>query len=83
MKSDVLSDAQPVQEKMEIAADSIQYRMEKGYDFTDEETVFAASDLRRNIYPLQKIPIDLAQLTSMAGVIAIAIGLIIFFLLKR
>jgi hypothetical protein len=74
MKRDFLSDAQPVQEKIEIAA---------YHDFTDEETIFAASDLRRNIYPLQKIPIDLAQLTSMAGVIAVAISLIIFSLLKR
>lgn len=83
MKRHLLSDAPPVQEKMEIAADSIRYRLDKDNNFDDDAAIVAASDLRRNIYPLQKIPIDLAQLTSMAGVIAIAISLIVFFLLKR
>jgi hypothetical protein len=83
MKRDFLPPAPTLQEKIQDTAEGFEYRLDKDNNFDDEAAIYAASNLRRNIYPIQKIPIDLAQLTSMAGVIAVAISLIVFFLLKR
>lgn len=82
MKRNLLSATPRVYEKFEDTAEVFEYRATQN-DFNDTEAISAASDLRRNVYPLQKVPIDLAQLTTMAGVIAIAISFIMFLLLKR
>ena len=82
MKRNLLSAPNQAYEQFEDTTEILESRANT-IDFNENEAVSAASDLRRNVYPLQKVPIDLAQLTTMAGVIAVAISFIMFLLLKR